>query len=268
MRIYQLCHSKTESNMRAKILDYQFQKNNIAGPCPDKPVEVRCASCIMDTSYYFSSLSIEAKRDLQPSLSLGRFSKKEALYKEGDVCRHLYILLSGEVKVYKSLPNGKQQIHKLVQIPGDLIACEDLYLETHGSSAEALNDVTVCHLKCDDLHKSAARYREISDTLMQAMSRSLNSYIRHISNLGQKNALQRLASYLVYLNDTHQQRHLSNFCLKDLLSRTELADMLGVTQRTLIRCIKQLEADGRISINREGFSIIDMPALKKISQGD
>lgn len=253
--------------MNVKTLNYQIAKNNIAGPCRDKPAEIRCAACIMDTSYYFANLSIEAKRDLQPSLSLGRFDKKQALYKEGDTCRHLYILLSGEVKVYKTLPNGKQQIHKLVQLPGDLIACEDLYLKTHGSSAEALNDVTVCHLKVDDLHSSTERYKEISDTLLQAMSRDLNSYIRHIANLGQKNALQRLASYLIYLNDTHQERHLKNCHLEDLLSRIELADMLGVTQRTLIRSIKQLESDGRININRQGFSILDLPSLEKISSG-
>jgi len=254
--------------MNIKNLNYRISQNNIAGPCLDKPVEIRCASCIMDTSFYFSNLSIDAKRDLQPNLSLGRFNKKETLYKEGDACRHLYILLSGEVKVYKTLPNGKQQIHKLVQIPGDLIACEDLYLETHGSSAEALNDVTVCYLRCNDLHNSTERYKEISDTLLQAMSRNLNSYIKHIANLGQKNALQRLASYLVYLNDTHQVRHLKNCHLKDLLSRIELADMLGVTQRTLIRSIKQLESDGRINIDREGFFILDLPALEKISSGN
>jgi hypothetical protein len=103
--------------MNVKILNYQIPQNNIAGPCQEKPATIRCASCIMDTSYYFTDLSVEAKRDLQPSLSLGRFNKKETLYKEGDTCRHLYILLSGEVKVYKTLPNGKQQIHKLVQIP-------------------------------------------------------------------------------------------------------------------------------------------------------
>ncbi len=253
--------------MNARTLEYPAQQNNIAGPCPDKPADIRCASCIMDTSYYFASLSIEAKRDLQPGLKLGRFSKKETLYNEGEACRHLYILLTGEVKVYKTLPNGKQQIHKLAQIPGDLIACEDLHLETHGGSAEALNDVTVCYLKCADLHNSINRHKEISDTLMRAMSRDLNFYISHIANLGQKNALQRLASYLVYLKDTHRKRHLNSGHLKDLLSRLELADMLGVTQRTLIRSIKQLELDGCIIINREGFCILDLPALEKISSG-
>ena len=222
----------------------------------------------MDTSYYFSNLSIESKRDLQLSLHLKKFSKKDALYKEGDICSHMYILLSGEVKVYKTLPNGKQQIHKLAQIPGDLIACEDLFLDTHGSSAEALNDVSVCHLRCEDLKMSSIRYKEISDTLMQAMSRNLNSYIRHIANLGQKNALERLASYLIYLHDTHHERNLKHTYLKDSLSRIELADMLGVTQRTLIRSIKQLESDNQISLNKDGFFILDLQALNKISAGN
>lgn len=242
-------------------------QDNIAGPCMDKSADVRCVSCIMDTSCYFNELSIEAKRDLQPSLSVKQFDKKEMLYKEGDLSSHLYILLSGEVKVYKTLPSGKQQIHKLVQIPGDLIACEDLYLQSHGSSAEALNDVSVCYLKCEDLQNSAERFREISDTMMQAMSRNLNSYIRHISNLGQKNALERLASYIVFLSETHHERHLKSSYLHDSLSRLELADMLGVTQRTLIRSIKQLESDKCISINKEGFCILDLQELENISSG-
>lgn len=247
--------------------DLHLLNHNYAGPCIHKPVEIRCAACILDTSYYFDNLSIDAKRDLQLSLNLKRFNKKEPLYKEGDDCKSLYILMTGEVKVYKTLSNGKQQIHKLAQIPGDLIACEDLFLETHGSSAEALSDVSVCHLKCDDLRESVQRHQEISDTLMQAMSRNLNSYIRHIANLGQKNALERLASYLIYLNDTHHQRHLHNPYLQDLLSRVELADMLGVTQRTLIRSLKQLESEHHISINKDGFLILNLQALEIISSG-
>ena len=250
-----------------QILNFQKKRDNIAGPCLDKPAEIRCASCVMDTSYYFNGLSIEAKRDLQPSLSLKRFNKKEALYTEEDVCKNLYILISGEVKVYKTLSNGKHQIHKLAQVPGDLIACDDLYLEKHASSAEALNDVSVCYLKCDDLWESAGRYKEISDTLMRAMSYNLNSYIRHIANLGQKNALERLASYLVYLRETHHERNLKDTHLHDLLSRVELADMLGITQRTLIRSIKQLESDGYIGVSRQGFLVSNLKALEKISSG-
>lgn len=253
--------------MTNKQSNYRVSQKNVAGPCRDKPEEIKCASCIMDTSYFFSDLSLDAKLDLQPCLALKTFNKKDILYKEEDACKNLYILISGEVKVYKTLSNGKHQIHKLAQVPGDLIACDDLYLEKHASSAEALNEVSVCYLKCEDLRESAGRYKEISDTLMRVMSYNLNSYIRHIANLGQKNALERLASYLVYLHETHHERNLKNAHLHDLLSRVELADMLGVTQRTLIRSIKQLESDGYIGVSRQGFMVSNLKALEEISSG-
>lgn len=241
--------------------------HNIVGPCMDKPESIRCATCIMDTSSFFSNLSLAAKQDLQLNLGIKEFNKKDFIYKEEDACKYLYILISGEVKVYKTLANGKQQIHKLAQIPGDLIACDDLFLKSHASSARALSDVSVCYLRCDDLRVSAERYKEISDTLMYAMSCNLNSYIRHIANLGQKNALERLASYLVYLHETHRERGLKDNYLHDLLSRVELADMLGITQRTLIRSIKQLESNDYIGTSRQGFLIANLKALEKISTG-
>ena len=130
-----------------------------------KPANMRCVTCIMDTSSFFSNLSIDAKRGLQAHLQLKSISKNELLYKEGDACKHLFILVAGEVKVYKSLINGKHQIHKLAQIPGDIIACEDMFMNAHGSSAQALTDVTVCYLKRSELQQCATANREITDTL-------------------------------------------------------------------------------------------------------
>jgi CRP-like cAMP-binding protein len=253
--------------MLSRIYPNDLPVGNIAGPCPDKPAEIRCASCIMDTSLYFSGLSIEAKRDLQQYLQLKRFRKREVLYQAGDECHYVYILLSGEVKIYKSLLNGKQQIHKLAQIPGDLIPCEDLFHDRHGSSALALEEVSVCYLKRQVLLDSTDRYNEIATCLMRSMSRNLNAYIRHITNLGQKNALERLSSYLVYLHDTHHKRNLNRSALQEALSRVELADMLGITQRTLIRSLRKLEAEQLVEIRRDAFVIQDIDALRLISYG-
>lgn len=257
-------YTGSNTGLLRQVDEYQ---HDIAGPCRHKPESIRCASCIMDTSYYFGGMDVEAKRHLQQYLQLGYFSRREILYGEGCKSENLYILISGAVKIYKSLPNGNQQIHKLVQVPGDLIACEDMFLSHHGSSAEAIGDVVVCYLRQADFKRSAEQHPGLSDTLMQTMSRSLNSYIRHIANLGQKNALQRVASYLVFLNETHHERNLRDNILKESLSRVELADMLGVTQRTLIRGLKRLEEEGYIELQRSAFVIHDLPALERIGSG-
>ena len=241
--------------------------SNIAGPCIHKPEELRCVACILDTSYYFSDLSISAKRQLQQFLEFKKFNKKDYIYREEQTCKNLYILMTGEVKIYKSMPNGKQHIHKLAMIPGDLIACEDLYLDNHGSTAETLSDVSVCYIKRADFQSVANMNAEVSDTMLQHMSRNLNSYIQHISNLGQKSALERVASYLLHLHETHHERNLQNSLVYDSLSRVELADMLGITQRTLIRSLKKLETDGYIKLAKDGFVIEQLDALACISSG-
>lgn len=241
--------------------------DNVAGPCPHKPADDRCASCVLDSSEYFFSLSLEMKRVLQEHLHFRSYERRTLLYREGRPCENLFILLAGEVKVYKSLPNGRQQIHKLAIVPGDLIACEDLYLDAHCSTAEAISPTNVCVLPKVQLQKIISHCQEISDTLMRAMARNLNAYIRHIANLGQKSAMERVASYLLFLRETHDERNLRSGELRESLTRTELAEMIGVTQRTLIRSLKKLESDKAIALKRDGFVILDRPSLEHLSAG-
>lgn len=238
----------------------------VAGPC-DKPSGLRCSVCILDVSDYFRGLSIAAKRAMQGAMQLASYERHRQLYAEGDPSNYLYVLLRGEVKLYKSLSDGRQQIHKLVLIPGDLIACEDLFLDRHRSSAETLSDVAVCGIQKHRLQRIVTEYPEISDTLMRTMARNLNAYIRHVANLGQKKALERLASYLLFLHETNEERHLRGELLMPSLTRGELADMLGITQRTLIRGLKKLEANRIVSLARSGFVILDRPALVRLSEG-
>lgn len=245
----------------------EITSNNHAGPCRHKPAWDRCSSCILDDSSYFAALPMDAKLTLQPGMQLKSFPRHTALYHEGGHDNHLYILVSGEIKVYKSTVDGRQQIHKIASIPGDLVACEDLFLGASSSTAEAISDTTVCFMRRDFLKEATTKFPEISDVMMQAMARNLNAYIRHIANLGSKNAESRVASYLVFQHETHKRRedHL-NF-LADSLTRVEMAEMLGMTQRTLIRSLKNLTQRGAISIAKEGFMILDMAVLTRLAEG-
>jgi DNA-binding MarR family transcriptional regulator len=60
---------------------------------------------------------------------------------------------------------------------------------------------------------------------------------------------------------------LNKGCLHEALSRVELADMLGVTQRTLIRSLKKLETERLVNMKRDAFIILDIDTLRQISHG-
>lgn len=252
--------------MRKLKLEGADGQHGTAGPCQHKPEAERCLTCILDSSDYFSGLTITAKTALQLGMKRKHFERKEMLYSNGKKSSRLYILLTGEIKVYKSLADGRQQIHKIASIPGDLIACEDLFLETYSSTAEAINETSVCYLEKTHLQEVSNSHREIPDAMMRAMARHLNAYIRHIANLGNKNALERVASYLVFLYETHRKRNLRLDLLAESLTRVELGDMLGITQRTLIRSLKTLEEKKIISLARDGFIIHNMKSLVHIAE--
>lgn len=251
------------TNLKLAVDSTQY---GVAGPCRHKPMDERCMTCILDSSDYFAGLTISAKTSLQPGLKRKEFSRRDIIYREGGPSNHLYILLSGEVKVYKSMSDGRQQIHKIASIPGDLIACEDLFLDTYSSTAEVISDVSVCYMEKRHLQESGSQRCEIPHVMMQTMARHLNAYIRHVANLGNKNALERVASYLVFLYDTHRQRNLQLDLLAESLTRVELGDMLGITQRTLIRSLKTLEEKKVISLARDGFIIHHMASLVEIAE--
>ncbi len=245
----------------------QLIQQNIAGPCRHQPVKTHCVECILDTSDYFSGLSVEGKWALQPALHHKRYERRTCLYRAEQPSETLFILISGEVKLYKSLLNGRQQIHKLAQIPGDLIACEDLFVDKYTSTAESITPIEVCVVRKSELLALMEGYSEISNTLIHSMTRNLNSYISHIASLGQKSALERMASYIMFLHETHKARNLRSEVLIESLTRSELADMIGATQRTLIRSLKELEVRKIVSLDKEGFIILDFPALKDLSAG-
>lgn len=138
---------------------YQMhQVNNIAGPCDHSSVDQSCASCILDNSQQFAEFSVDAKRDMQKSMHLKHFKRHECLYHQNEPCEELYVLISGDAKVFRKLPNGDQQIYSVVYTPGEIIGCEDMFFDRHENSAEALKDVSVCCIKRDDLKKNCKRY--------------------------------------------------------------------------------------------------------------
>lgn len=237
-------------------------------PCQLRPKATPCISCIFDHSEFFRDLPVPAKLELQKGIQRKTFSRHEVLYRETERNDYLYILVSGGVKVYKSTSDGRQQIHKLVASPGDLVACEDMFQPSAGSSAEALEDTVLCGLHRDFLQKASMRHPEISSVLMHVMASKLNAYIRHVSNLGSRTALQKVSSYLVFRINSHSQHKTETGTVHESLTRMELAEMLGITHRTLIRSLKELETGKVINLVKDGYTILDLSKLEECSEGE
>jgi CRP-like cAMP-binding protein len=75
----------------------------------------------------------------------------------------------------------------------------------------------------------------------------------------QKNAAQRLASYLVSLAEPNGTPH--TWIARLPVSKTILADRLGITKETMSRLLRELTTQGSIDVARRDITILDRDRL-------
>jgi CRP-like cAMP-binding protein len=68
----------------------------------------------------------------------------ENLFLEGDPCRDLYLLVSGRVKCFRASSEGREQILRIFERPGDMFCTTSAFSTgSHIVTAEAMNDVSL-----------------------------------------------------------------------------------------------------------------------------
>ena len=79
-----------------------------------------------------------------------------------------------------------------------------------------------------------------------------------------KNARSRIVSFLLDLSENLHDEPRLEFVLP--LSRTELAEAVGLSEETGIRILQDLKRDKLISIDRNNVVLLNLPRLHKISE--
>jgi len=168
-------------------------------------------------------------------------AKDEEIFAEGDRASFFYKIVSGAVRTFKLLSDGRRQIDAF-HLPGDIFGLETG--EEHRFNAEALGDATIIAYRRCNLCALASEDGEFSRQIVTAMMRSLEQAQNHMLLLGRKTALEKVATFLLVLSE-----RVSSDAQLDLpMSRLDIADHLGLTIETVSRSLTQLERQGMIEL--------------------
>jgi CRP/FNR family nitrogen fixation transcriptional regulator len=168
------------------------------------------------------------------------FSRNEEIYGEAEAAEYLYKVMSGAVRMYKVLADGRRQIGAFY-LPGDMFGFEPG--DAHAASAEAIGDVTVLVFKRSAVMALAARDSDVARRLWEMTARELGRSHKHALLLV-LTAQERVASFLLEM--AARTRASSEIELP--MSRQEIADYLGLTIETVSRALSLLESNGVISV--------------------
>ena len=222
-----------------------------------------CDDCILKGHSIFKDLTPEELETVHFGKGCSLYKRGNIIYHEGHRINGFYCVQSGIVKVYKTGMDGKEQIIRFAK-EGDIIGFRSvLSKELACTTAKVIEDAVLCFIPSENLFQLVRENAAFSMQLMQLTCRELGEANNFITDIAQKTVRERLAEILLILMDSFGLDNKK--VLQISLTREELANMVGTATESVIRLLSEFKADGLIELHGRKISLLNIPALRKIS---
>jgi len=192
---------------------------------------------------------------------------KELMSDAGSVDRFSNVL-SGVVKLTKTLSDGRQQIVGL-QFAPDFLGRP--FQAESTLTAEAATNVELCSFPRQTLERMLKEQPDLEHRLLEQKLRELDQARDWMVALGRKTAAEKIASFLLMIARNIDpaagpEHRAAAFDLP--LSRAEIADFLGLTIETVSRQLTRLRGDNVIRIDNNRHIVVGDLARLAARSGD
>jgi CRP-like cAMP-binding protein/CheY-like chemotaxis protein len=184
--------------------------------------------------------------------------KKTEIYAEGDMPLHVYFIKSGNVKTFKSHPDGKELIMNLYSA-NDFFGFEPILENAnYTESAVAMQDTELISIPRHDFLLMIQSHPDVSKSFIHLLCKKVVERESQLLNLAYNSVRQRTAEAL-----------LKSETLKDaqsaiVISRDDLAKMVGTASESVIRVLSDFKDEGLIEIEGGKIRIKQPAKLEKV----
>jgi CRP/FNR family transcriptional regulator, nitrogen fixation regulation protein len=185
------------------------------------------------------------------------FAKGAEIYGENEPADYVYMVVSGTVRSYRILNDGRRQIEGF-HFAGDVFGLESGC--EHAASAEAVTAATVLVIRRSAIMTAAERDQSIANQLWKLTARELDLARKHALLLV-KSAQERVAAFLLDM-----ARRGTGNAVELPMSRQDIADYLGLTIETVSRTLSLFQQEAAIDLpNSRRILLRDRTALNSLN---
>lgn len=226
-----------------------------------------CANCAVRDSAICHSLTNESLDELSRYGRRHNISRGQTLLWEGGDALLVGNVIHGVLKLSASTWNGADQTLGIAY-PSDFIGRP--FGSKSQQSVTALTDAKVCTFTRADFDAFAQRHPDLEHGLLERTLSDLDHARRWMLLLGQKSAIERVASFLLEMASRlgEGDDEASRVTFELPFGRQEVAEVLGLTIETVSRQITKLRNEGLIETPaKREIVICNREALKARAEG-
>jgi CRP/FNR family transcriptional regulator len=208
----------------------------------------------------FSDLKEDEFDFLNYEKSIVQLHKGQILFLQDTKPHGLYCVKKGKVKIFRRGSEGKEQIVRLAH-DADVVGYRALISdENYQCGAAALEETTLCYVPKPALDKLMDRNVSIYKKMISVLADDLKSAELKISDLAQKPVRERVAETLIMIKEKYGLES-DGVTLNVVLTREEMANLVGTATESLIRILSDFKKEGFIEVENKRIKIIDFDHL-------
>lgn len=226
-----------------------------------------CATCSMHQLCLPMGLD-EGDMDRLDSI-IGRrrkVAKGATLFRIGDPFLHLYAIRLGHFKTSHLTPSGEEQVTGF-QMAGELLGMDAISSDIHQCNALALEDSEVCEIPFDTLQGLLGDLPTLLRHFHRMMSQEITREQSVMLLLGNMQATQRFAAFLVNLSARYEARGYSATRFQLRMSREDIGNYLGLTIESVSRLLSRFRKEGWLAVSNRDVEVLQPARLKAIAAG-
>jgi CRP/FNR family transcriptional regulator, cyclic AMP receptor protein len=191
------------------------------------------------------------------------FRQGEIIFHEGDPGRFLYLIKSGQVRIFINGLDGSETSVILFGKPGDIFG-ELAVIDglTRSASAVALGETVLYTMSRDNFRQQMRQYPQLALNFMKVLSQRVRYNTKQMDSLATMGVPQRLARKLLELAQDYGRVQPRGVCIDMSLTQTNLASLIGATRESTNKSLREFRKRGWVELTNGRITILDPDALR------
>ncbi|MBM2825170.1 MAG: putative Transcriptional regulator, Crp/Fnr family [Dehalococcoidales bacterium] len=208
---------------------------------------------------YFATLNPQAVAQLARETQELSLDKGEIIFLEEEPCRGLYLVSSGQIRIFKSSPEGREQVLHIAK-PGDTFNDVPVFDGGSNPASAAALEPSVVYLIPKKILLSLVADCPVAVAIIKQLSAQMRRLTQMVEDLSFHSVVSRVARMLLDLATVE-----GSPSPVPRLTQDEMAGMVGSVRDVVGRALKSLEKAGAIKMEGHRLLVIDAGRLKEMS---
>ncbi len=194
-----------------------------------------------------------------------RLRRGEAVHREGDSFRSLYVVLAGAFKTTATKGNGTEQVLAF-PMPGDVVGLDGVASNAYRTSTIALGPSEAIVMPYAQLEEVFGADPAFAGALYHEFSRGISQRLQTISVLSTRGAHLRVAAFLLRIAERLGGRSAEPRRVTLCMRRQEIGSHLCLRLETVCRALTRLAEAGLITVRYRSVTILDPEGLHQLAR--